>query len=126
MAGLVVGVATAASFVRWRPVRVEVRGASMAPTLQPGDWALAVAPKRVRAGDVVVLEHPERPGFEMVKRVIAVPGERGLGRDEYWLEGDHPNPERSTDSRSFGAVRRDAIKARVLLVYWPPERRCLV
>jgi len=98
----------------------------MAPTLQPGDWALAVAAKRVRSGDVVVLEHPERPGFEMVKRVVGVPGERGLGPDQYRVEGDHPNPERSTDSRSFGPIGREHIRAKVLLVYWPPDRRCLV
>ncbi len=97
----------------------------MAPTLLPGDWALAVSGRRVGRGDVVVVEHPGRPGYEMVKRVTAVPGERveerTLGDDEYWIEGDHGDA--STDSRHFGPIRREHLKARVLLVYWPKERR---
>jgi len=98
----------------------------MLPILSPGDWALAVAPSRYRRGDVVVVEHPARPGFEMVKRVAALPGELApdgvvLGPDGFWVEGDRP--ETSTDSRSFGPVRREHLKARIRLVYWPPERR---
>jgi type IV secretory pathway protease TraF len=97
----------------------------MVPTLLPGDWALAVTGRRVRKGDVVVVEHPGRPGYEMVKRVRAVPGERvgerALHDDEFWIEGDRQDA--STDSRLFGPVRREHLKARVLLVYWPKDRR---
>jgi nickel-type superoxide dismutase maturation protease len=120
--------AFAAAYVllRWKPSRVEVRGSSMLPSLSPGDWALAVAPSRYRRGEVVVVEHPARPGFEMVKRLVAVPGDltpdgRVLEPDEFWIEGDQP--ESSTDSRSFGPVRRHHLKARVRLVYRPFERR---
>ncbi len=128
-AGLVVAVGVAYSFLRWKPARVEISGPSMAPTLLPGDWALAVAPGRLRRGVVVVVEHPERPGFEMVKRVVRLPDEltpdgRILGEDEYWVEGD--NPQESTDSRHFGPVDRDRVKATVRLVYWPPERRRVI
>ena len=97
----------------------------MLPTLRPGDWALAAAGGRLRHGDVMVVEHPGRPGYEMVKRVTALPGERVgdrvLGDDEYWVEGDHPAG--STDSRGFGPVRREHLTARVLLIYRPLERR---
>lgn len=98
----------------------------MLPSLSPGDWALAVASSRYRRGDVVVVEHPARPGFEMVKRVAGLPGDLTpdggvLGPDEFWVEGNRP--EASTDSRSFGPVRREHLKARVRLVYWPPQRR---
>ena len=97
----------------------------MAPTLAPGDWALAVTPSRYRRADVVVVEHPGRPGYEMVKRLVGLPGDhvgdRLLDDDEYWVEGDYEPA--STDSRQFGPIRRDAIRARVLLVYWPPEQR---
>ena len=115
--------------VRWRPFRVEVRGDSMAPTLLPGDWALAVVLGTPARGHVVVVEHPDRPGFETVKRVTGVPGDltpdgRFLGPDEFWVEGD--NPSRSTDSRQHGPVRRDHVKARVRLIYWPTSRRALV
>jgi signal peptidase I len=122
-------VAAAYAFLRWKPFRVEVRGSSMLPGLSPGDWGVAVAASRYRRGDVVVVEHPGRPGFEMVKRVVALPGDlapdgRILGAEEFWIEGDRP--ESSTDSRSFGPVQREDLKARVRLVYWPfPRRRRL-
>ena len=97
----------------------------MAPTLAPGDWALAAATHRIGRGDVAVVEHPGRPGYEMVKRVTAVPGdrvgERVLGPDEYWIEGDHAAS--STDSRQFGPVTRAELLAKVLLIYSPPDRR---
>jgi hypothetical protein len=117
------------SVLRWRPFCVEIAGSSMAPTLLPGDWALAVARRGIRRGDVVVLEHPHRPHVEIVKRVVAVPGGRGpggvvLGRDEWWVEGDVPGE--STDSRHFGPVRTGHVKAVVLLIYWPASRRRLL
>jgi len=97
----------------------------MVPTLMPGDWALAVARRRFRPGDVVVVEHPGRPGYEMVKRITRGPNERMdervLGEDEFWVEGDREDA--STDSRHFGPVRREQVKAKVVLVYWPKERR---
>lgn len=96
----------------------------MRPTLEPGDWAIAIAAGRVRPGDVVVVEHPERPGFEMVKRVISVAGNRAPDDTEavgrVWVEGDDLSS--STDSRAFGAVPADLVKGRVRLVWWPPER----
>ena len=102
-----------------------VEGGSMAPALAPGDWALAVPVRHARVGDVVVVEHPGRPGYEMVKRLTAGPGgrvgDRILGSDEWWIEGDF-SPA-STDSRQFGPVTRDRLKAKVVLIYWPKERR---
>jgi type IV secretory pathway protease TraF len=100
----------------------------MAPALLPEDWALVVTPGAYHRGDVVVVEHPGRPGYEMVKRLTAIPGDtvegRTLGGDEYWIEGDFA--QASTDSRSFGPVTRDELRARVVLVYWPRERRSIV
>ena len=97
----------------------------MVPTLMPGDWALAVARRRFRRGDIVVVEHPGRPGYEMVKRITGVPneriGDRTLADDELWVVGDREDA--STDSRHFGPVRREQVKAKVVLVYWPKERR---
>lgn len=115
--------------VRWRPFPVEVRGESMTPTLWPGDQALAVPSRRPALGHVVVVEHPTRAGLEIVKRVTGAPGDlapdgRILGADEFWVAGD--NPARSTDSRQHGTVRREQIKARIRVVYWPPSRRGLV
>jgi signal peptidase I len=126
VAGTAVAVGIAWTILRRRPFRVAIEGASMAPTLLPGDWALAAAVGRFRRGDVVVVEYPGRPGYEMVKRLTAVPGDRVgddrlLSDNEFWVEGDHATS--STDSRQFGAVRRELLRARVVLIYWPVERR---
>jgi nickel-type superoxide dismutase maturation protease len=113
------------AFVRYRPSRVLIEGSSMAPTLLPGDQALVVAARSFDRGDVVVVEHPGRPGYEMVKRLAGVPGdlvgERHLGSDEFWVLGDFPAA--STDSRHFGTVTRAELRAKVVAVYWPASRR---
>ena len=97
----------------------------MAPALAPGDWALTIPLRHPKIGDVVVVEHPGRPGYEMVKRLTAGPGdrvgERTLDDDEWWIEGDLA--QASTDSWQFGPVTSDGLKARVVLVYWPADRR---
>jgi signal peptidase I len=115
------------TIARARPGRVAIEGASMAPTLLPGDWCLVLRPRRWRRGDVVVAEHPGRPGYEIVKRLVGIPGDRigdrVLGPDEHWIEGDHPS---STDSRSFGPVGSAGLRARVLLIYGPAARRRLL
>jgi nickel-type superoxide dismutase maturation protease len=125
---MVVAAGVAWACLRWKPSRVLIEGGSMAPTLARGDWALAIPARNPKVGDVVVVEHPERPGYEVVKRLVARPrdrvGDRTLGRDEWWVEGDFAPA--STDSRQFGPVRRDGLRGRVVLIYWPKERRRLV
>src|SRR5437867_470234 len=110
--------ATGWAFLRYRPSRVAIEGPSMAPTLLPGDWVLVVTPRVFRRGDVVVVEHPGRPGYEMIKRLVGVPGdtvgERLIGEDEFWVEGDGPA---STDSRHCGPVTGRGLKARAEIVY---------
>ena len=73
---------------------------------------------------MVVMEHPKRPGFEVVKRIAALPGERVEDRvlqaDQYWVTGDRPDA--STDSRSFGPIHRSAIAGVIRLRYWPLSR----
>jgi nickel-type superoxide dismutase maturation protease len=117
--------AAAFAFVRYRPARVAIEGVSMAPTLLPGDWVVVVTPDRYEREDVVVVEHPQRAGYEVVKRLVGVPGDvvgdRLLGGDEYWVEGDFA--QRSTDSRQFGPVPKSSLKAKAVLIYWPLERR---
>ena len=46
-------------------------------------------------------------------------GDRILGADEWWVEGDLAAA--STDSRQFGPVAGDALTAKVLLIYWPRD-----
>ncbi|MEP6476352.1 MAG: S26 family signal peptidase [Actinomycetota bacterium] len=129
LTGTAVAAVVAWTTVRRRPFRVVVEGDSMAPTLLAGDRALALGGSRPARGDVMVVAHPDRPGYEMVKRLVAIPGDRvggdrRLGPDEYWVEGDHADA--STDSRHFGPVGRDELTAKVLLIYWPPTRRRLL
>ncbi len=108
--------------------RVHISGRSMSPALLPGERVLfdrlAFSRERPRAGDVVLLQQSERPGRRIVKRIKGVPGDvaggRTLGRGEYWVEGD--NAGASTDSRTFGPVRRRGLLARGWLVYLPQDR----
>lgn len=100
----------------------------MVPTLVPGDWVLVVTQERYERGDVVVVEHPQRSGYEVVKRITGAPGDvvadRKLGPDEYWVQGDYA--PRSTDSRAFGPVSAGNLKAKAVLIYWPIDRRQVV
>lgn len=93
--------------------RFEIADRSMEPTLGDGDWVLgAVRPGTVRPGDIVVLEMPGRPGFEIVKRVAAI------GDGSLLLEGDNPAAG-SVDSETFGPVPAAAVSARLVLRYRP-------
>lgn len=112
-------VAAAVALARWRPFRVEVVGASMRPTLEPGEWAIAVRADAAAPGEVVVVEHPERPGFDLVKRLIDVAPGGAL-----WVEGDAGDA--SSDSRAFGTVAPEGFVGRVVLVYHPWRRARLV
>jgi signal peptidase I len=96
---------------------------SMEPALHPGDWVLALRdPACLRRGDVVAFEH--RPGFELVKRVTALPGDRrpdGLGvlpPGHIWVTGDNPEAG-SVDSARLGPIPRGRVRARILLRYRP-------
>ncbi|MDF2461081.1 MAG: nickel-type superoxide dismutase maturation protease [Candidatus Saccharibacteria bacterium] len=80
-----------------------VSGDSMLPTYQPGDTLLGLRWFKPKKGDVVIANR-DRP---LIKRVSHVNVE-GI-----FVEGD--NPRRSTDSRTFGLLRRDQIEAKVIL-----------
>lgn len=101
-------------------------------------------PKR---GEVIVFEAPIGRKADFIKRIIALPqdkikiengdvfvnGEKLeeknitsktegnletiLPSDEYFVLGD--NRSSSSDSRSFGPIKKDSVKGKVLFVYWP-------
>ena len=102
----------------WRrsPVtRVEVRGDSMRPALEPGDRLLVVRARAPRLGDVVAFPDPRLPARTMLKRVMArEPG--GLT-----VLGD--NRAASTDSRTYGPVDPSTVRGRALYRYFPDSRR---
>ena len=93
-----------------RPLQVRrVVGNSMQPKFRPDAlvWASRFF-RRLQAGDVVILEHD---GLEKIKRVEAVQD------GELFVLGD--NTTASTDSRSFGWLPLETVKAKVI---WPRDR----
>jgi len=99
---------------RWRLVRVEVQGPSMAPTLLPGDRLVIVTTRHVRPGQVIAVSDPRDPARTLVKRVAA------LGSEGVEIVGD--NPAGSTDSRTFGPVPAGTVIGRAVYRYAPAER----
>lgn len=79
--------------------RFVVTESSMEPTLAPGQGLVALRWPRVRAGQIRCVEHPERPGFWLVKRVT------GVGPDATMTLGsDNVDAPGVQDSRTFGPV----------------------
>ena len=91
---------------------VRVKGASMSPTYNDGDWLYVIwrqgAPNRAPLGSVAVIEREERPGIFLVKRV------QKFHAGNYWVEGDNSE---SIDSRTWGWIAPSEIVGRVLFRY---------
>ena len=88
---------------------VRVVGPSMEPAVRNGQWWVVRKSTKLRQGDVVLLQHPERSDLSVVKRL----GHRkGNG---WWVLGD--NPRVSDDSRQFGVVPDDLIIGRLIFRY---------
>lgn len=135
---------------RWR--RYEIAESSMEPELSAGDYLIAEAiDNGIQRGDIVVVPHPEIGGFELIKRVIGLPGEfinlsngyvhidgialaepwaKGptrpdgdwaLGPTEVFVLGDN-RPISAADSRTIGPVEASTIHWRAAARYWPPRR----
>jgi signal peptidase I len=106
---------------------VELRGDSMSPNFNDGDWLLfrllpanALSGKLV--GKVVLIQRHSEVGtdFLQVKRVIKLTGNSNInpniGNDvKFWVEGD--NKSASTDSRSWGALDSTEVIGKLLFRY---------
>jgi signal peptidase I len=124
----------------------------MKPALEPGDYVITDrSPRPVYRGDIVVLEHPGRSSFYLVKRIVGLPGERltiesgrvlvdgtpldepwttddtgpagtwDLGLDEGFVLGD-ARWTSSGDSREIGPVPVERLRMKIVFRYWPFER----
>ena len=100
--------------------KVEVRGDSMSPNYNDGDWLLfRLLPAKSKAnelvGKVVLIQRRSNLGedFLQVKRVTKVHND--TNETEIWVEGD--NKEKSTDSRTWGALDSSEVIGRLLLRY---------
>ena len=137
--------------LRGRIRRYVIAEQSMSPALRPGDYVVAVSNRTLARGDIVIFDYPDRVGFELVKRVIGVPGELVTIRDgrvhingqklaEDWATGptlpDAEWPLRkdeivvlgdnravsSGDSRIIGPVALETAHWVVVARYWPPSK----
>lgn len=142
-------VVAGAFFYAFRMARVQ--GRSMYPTFQPGQWLLVrrlnwPSPP-LRVGEVIVFR---REGEELVKRIVALPGQRppaegeialALARDVAGNPAPQPRGEAgnlsevvpdghlyvlgdnladSEDSRDFGPIPMNSVLGRVLI--WKQQR----
>ena len=103
---------------------VEVRGESMSPNYNDGDWLLfRLLPAKSKAksmanelvGKVVLIQRESEFGrdFLQVKRVTQVHNDNDEAR--IWVEGD--NKSASTDSRNWGALDSDEVIGKLIFRY---------
>jgi hypothetical protein len=117
---------------------VEVRGDSMSPNYNNGDWLLfRLLPAKSKAkskaqelvGKVVLIQRQSENGtdFLQVKRVTQVSNSSKSTNDsealktDFWVEGD--NKKKSTDSRSWGALNSDEVIGKLILRYRRATRK---
>lgn len=156
VAGLVVALAASRHFALGT---FSISGDSMVPALRDGDHIavnrLAYLVHDPAPGEVVVFDRPASSlGSStvtlLVKRVVAIPGDRvSLRPDGVWVNGRHlpdtetvtgrvtlamdaivapgrvfvlgDNRPRSQDSRTFGTIPVTAINGRAEAIVWPPS-----
>ena len=87
--------------------RFEVSEESMLPTLAPGEEFVATDHRPATPGEVVVLPHPHREEFWLVKRLGRLDSDGTA-----WVESDNADVP-ATDSRAFGAVPAVGLMPRV-------------
>jgi signal peptidase I len=123
----------------------KVYGSSMLPTIEEGDYS---EPQR---GDIIVLHSPRENNTDLIKRVIALPGDTVEIKDNtvfindtpliepYTMEPPHylvpreeiptdhyfvlgDNRNNSSDSHRGWTVPRENIVGKTWITYWPPYR----
>jgi len=89
-------------------ITVTIIGDSMSPTLYDGD--IVTFEYRLNQeyviGDIILANHPFKRNNIIVKRISKI-NKSG----DYFLEGDNPSIHESSDSRSFGYIKKKYILA---------------
>ena len=111
---------------------IEVRGDSMSPNFNDGDWLLfhllpakskMASRARGLVGKVVLIQRQSEVGtdFLQVKRVTKVMNNPDIQSEDFqseveiWVEGD--NKSASTDSRSWGALNHEEVIGKLIFRY---------
>lgn len=91
-------------------ITVNIIGDSMSPTLHDGDIAIfeySLDQEHV-IGDIILADHPFKRNNTIVKRISKI-----NNSGDYFLEGDNPSIHESSDSRSFGYIKKKNILAKL-------------
>jgi inner membrane protease subunit 2 len=117
----------------------KVEGTSMQPVLNPTNvntdfvflnhWQARSF--NFTRGEVVSLVSPNNPDQKIIKRIIALEGDKvrtlsyknrdvRIPKGHCWVEGDHHG--HSMDSNYFGPVAMGLIAAKASHIIWPPSR----
>ena len=89
-------------------VEVIVSGYSMWPNLQDGQKLNCTEYNGhdLSVGDLVVFRHPFNKNLTLIKRITKI-----NSANDFWIEGDNPDPTSSDDSHNFGYISKDNIVA---------------
>ncbi|MBM3118364.1 MAG: signal peptidase I [Chloroflexi bacterium] len=137
----------------------KVYGLSMCPTVEDGEYILvskaAYFFNEPHHGDIIVFRSPNDPNTDLIKRIIAVPGDTVEIRDKTVFVNDTPlvepyiidppnyiyfpeeistdhyfvlgdNRNNSSDSHKRWTVPRQNIIGKAWITYWPPYRWRLI
>tara|TARA_B100000214_G_scaffold358549_1_gene319152 strand:+ start:22 stop:321 length:300 start_codon:yes stop_codon:yes gene_type:complete len=91
-----------------KTVEVLVSGYSMWPNLQDGQKldCIEYDGQDLSVGDLVVFRHPFNRNLTLIKRITKI-----NSSNQFWIEGDNPDPTSSDDSHNFGYISKENIVA---------------
>jgi signal peptidase I len=91
-----------------KTVEVIVSGYSMWPNLVDGQKlnCIEYTGHELSVGDLVVFKNPFDKNMNLIKRITKI-----NSSNDFWIEGDNPDPTSSNDSHNFGYISKQDIIA---------------